>query len=64
MRDDFAVLIPTHGRPEVKTVETLRKFNYTGKIYLILDNEDDKEKENEEEEDSKESSKSSNNDSV
>ena len=43
MRDDFAVLIPTHGRPEVKTVETLRKFNYTGMIYLVLDNEDDKE---------------------
>lgn len=42
MRDDFAVIIPTHGRPDVKTVKTLRNCNYTGKIYLLLDNEDDK----------------------
>lgn len=45
MREDFAVFILTHGRPQVKTIETLRKCNYTGKIYLIIDNEDDKAEE-------------------
>ena len=38
---DFAVFILTHGRPDnVVTLETLRKANYTGKIYFIIDNED------------------------
>lgn len=45
MREDFAVFILTHGRPQVKTIETLRNCNYTGKIYLIIDNEDDKAEE-------------------
>ncbi len=41
MRDDFAVFILTHGRPEnVKTMESLRRHGYTGKVYLIIDNED------------------------
>lgn len=41
MRDDFAVLILTHGRPErIKTLKTLKKCGYTGKWYLILDDED------------------------
>lgn len=39
--NDFAVFILTHGRPDnVKTFSTLRKCGYTGKIYLIVDNED------------------------
>lgn len=43
MRDDFAVFILTHGRPDnVITYETLKKFNYKGKIYLVIDNEDKK----------------------
>jgi len=38
---DFAVFILTHGRPDnVKTLSTLRKCGYTGKIYFIVDNED------------------------
>lgn len=38
---DFAVFILTHGRPDnVKTLKTLKKCNYTGPIYYIVDNED------------------------
>lgn len=38
---DFAVFILTHGRPDnVKTLTTLKKCGYTGKIYYIVDNED------------------------
>jgi hypothetical protein len=39
--DDFAVLILTHGRPDrQKTVQTLRRFGYTGRLYLVADDED------------------------
>jgi hypothetical protein len=38
---DFAVFILTHGRPDnVITWTTLKKSGYTGKVYLIIDNED------------------------
>lgn len=38
---NFAVFILTHGRADrVITYKTLRKHDYTGKIYLIIDNED------------------------
>lgn len=41
MENNFAVFILTHGRPNnVKTYETLKKYGYNGKIYLIIDNED------------------------
>lgn len=41
MRDDFAIFILTHGRPEkIITLNTLKACGYTGKWYLILDNED------------------------
>lgn len=41
MRDDFCVLILTHGRPDnVLTLPTLRKHGYTGKVYLVIDDED------------------------
>jgi hypothetical protein len=41
MENKFAVFILTHGRPNnVKTYETLKKYNYKGDIYLIVDNED------------------------
>lgn len=44
MRDDFAVFILTHGRPDsVVTAETLRKAGYTGKWFIVIDDEDDKE---------------------
>lgn len=42
MREDFAVFILTHGRPNhVVTYKTLQKQGYTGKLFLILDNEDE-----------------------
>lgn len=42
MRDDFAVMILTHGRADrVYTLNSLKKGGYTGKIVLVIDNEDD-----------------------
>lgn len=42
MREDFAAFVLTHGRPNnVKTIKTLKKQGYTGKLFLILDNEDE-----------------------
>lgn len=43
MRDDFAVLILTHGRAnKVVTMKgVLQAGNYTGKWYMVIDNEDD-----------------------
>ena len=42
MRDDFAVFILTHGRADnMATAKMLKKTNYTGKIYFIIDNEDE-----------------------
>lgn len=42
MRDDFAVFILTHGRADnVVTLKALQKGGYTGKIYFIIDDEDD-----------------------
>jgi hypothetical protein len=39
--NDFAVFILTHGRPDnIITLDSLKKSNYTGKIYFIVDNED------------------------
>lgn len=41
MKHNFAVFILTHGRPDnVVTYHTLKKQGYTGKIYLVIDNED------------------------
>lgn len=38
---DFAVFILTHGRPDnVKTINTLNRCGYTGKVFFIVDNED------------------------
>ena len=40
-KDKFAVFILTYGRPEkVKTIDSLRKGGYTGKIYLICSTDD------------------------
>lgn len=39
---NFAAFILTHGRPDnVITAKTLKKSGYTGKTYIIIDNEDD-----------------------
>ena len=41
MTSDFAAFILTHGRPDrVHTYTTLRTSGYTGKIYLVIDDED------------------------
>lgn len=41
MNNDFAVFILTHGRPDkVYTYDTLKKCGYTGRTYIIIDNED------------------------
>ena len=41
MRDDFCIFILTHGRPDkVITLESLKKAGYTGKIFLVIDDED------------------------
>ena len=38
---DFAVFILSHGRPDnVITYKTLQKVNYTGKVFIVIDNED------------------------
>ena len=38
---NFAVLILSHGRADnVITIKTLRNIGYTGKIYIVIDNED------------------------
>ena len=46
MRNDFAVLILSHGRADrVYTIPTLRKGGYTGTIYIVVDNEDEQQDE-------------------
>ena len=43
MRDDFAIFILTHGRAnKMLTMRgVIQPGNYTGKWYMVLDNEDD-----------------------
>lgn len=46
MRDDFAVFILTHGRAnEQKTLRTLKRCGYSGRLYLIIDDEDEQQDE-------------------
>jgi hypothetical protein len=41
MRDDFAIFIPTHKRPNnIKTLRLLEKVGYTGKTFLVVDDQD------------------------
>lgn len=38
---DFAAFILSHGRPNtIKTLASLKRSGYTGKVYIIIDNED------------------------
>ena len=38
---DFCAFILTHGRPDrVHTYDTLRKSGYTGKVFIVIDDED------------------------
>jgi SAM-dependent methyltransferase len=42
MRDDFCVFILTHGRPNnVMTYRTIRAHGYTGKIFIVIDDNDE-----------------------
>jgi len=42
MRKDFCTFILTHGRPDrVYTYKTLLRAGYTGKIYIVIDDEDE-----------------------
>ncbi len=44
--DDFAVFILTHGRADnVVTAKALKRQGYTGKWYIVIDNEDETEQE-------------------
>jgi hypothetical protein len=39
--NNFCAFILSHGRPDnVKTLKALEKHGYTGKVYIIIDNED------------------------
>jgi hypothetical protein len=41
MRDDFCAFILTHGRPDrVHTYNTLMRAGYTGKVFIVIDDED------------------------
>lgn len=42
MLDDFAVFILSHGRADkVDTLKTLKRCGYTGRVYIVIDNEDE-----------------------
>ena len=42
MQNDFAVFILSHGRPDkIVTLNALKAGNYTGKFFIVIDNEDD-----------------------
>jgi len=44
LRNDFAVFILSHGRANnVKTAKTLQKHGYTGRWYVLIDDEDEQE---------------------
>lgn len=41
IRNDFAVFILSHGRANnIKTLDTIQRCGYTGRYYIILDDED------------------------
>jgi len=41
MLDDFAVFILSHGRADnIITYKTLQRAGYTGRVYIVIDNED------------------------
>lgn len=42
MRDDFCAFILTHGRPDrVHTYNALARAGYTGKVFIVIDDEDE-----------------------
>lgn len=45
MRDNFCVFILSHGRADnVITLKALQKAGYTGKWFIVIDNEDEQAK--------------------
>jgi hypothetical protein len=41
MRDDFCAFIVSHGRPNrIDTLRSLERHGYTGKVFLVIDDED------------------------
>ena len=41
MRNDFAIFILSHGRADnIKTIKALQQSNYSGKYYIVCDDED------------------------
>lgn len=41
VRDDFAIFILSHGRAaNVRTMDMLRKYKYSGKYYIVVDTDD------------------------
>ena len=43
MRDDFAIFIPSYDRCEMlidKTLHMLKKYNYSGKWFVVVDDND------------------------
>ena len=41
-RDDFAILFLTHGRAATMcTVETVKRCGYTGRWFIVIDDEDE-----------------------
>lgn len=41
MRDDFCAFVLSNGRPDrVKTVNTIRAAGYSGKVFVVIDDED------------------------
>jgi hypothetical protein len=46
MREDFCAFILSHGRPDrVYTYKTLLEAGYTGKVFIVIDDEDESEDE-------------------
>lgn len=45
-KNDFAIFILSHGRANnQRTIDTLKRLKYSGKLYIVLDNEDEQEEE-------------------
>jgi hypothetical protein len=41
MNKDFCIFILCHGRPEIQsTFNSLKNQGYTGKIFIVIDDED------------------------
>lgn len=40
MRNDYAVFIISHKRPEVETLQTLKATGYTGEYFIVIDDKD------------------------